>query len=109
MLFLIVLSLVNFYFDRLKLSIILIKLLIRIVFWLFTAREFALLIVFAAMVGRDRLAARLVFAGNAIEEQLARLEVVLLLRSAGLLQRFRLTVTIFTSATSLVSSHSITS
>ena len=56
----IVLSFVNFYFDRLKLSIILIELLIRIVFWFFTAVLVSwLLINFGALAGGGGLAALL--------------------------------------------------
>ena len=95
----IVLSFVNFYFDRLKLSIILIKLLIRIVFWFFTAGVFSGRIALGAVAGGGGLAALLVFARNAVEEQLPRLQLVLL-RSARL-PRFRLTVTIFSAAASL--------
>ena len=83
-------------------------LLIRIVFWFFTAGLVSGLIASGAAVGGGGLAALLRIARNAVEEQLARLQLVLL-RSARLLPRIRLTVTIFTSATSLVSSHSITS
>ena len=83
-------------------------LLIRIVFWFFTAGLVSGLIASGAAAGGGGLAALLRIARNAVEEQLARLQLVLL-RSARLLPRIRLTVTIFTSATSLVSSHSITS
>ena len=100
MLFLIVLSFVNFYFDRLKLSIILIKLLIRIVFWFFAAGLVSGLIASGAVAGGGGLAALLGIARNAVEEQLARLQLVLL-RSTGLLPCVRLTVTIFSTATSL--------
>ena len=95
------LSLVNFYFDRLKLSIILIKLLIRIVFQFFGASQITLLIAFAAMVvGKSRLllAELLIFDSHSVEEQLPRLQLVRL-RWAGLLEPIRrLTVTIFTMA-----------
>ena len=100
MLFLIVLSFVNFYFDRLKLSIILIKLLIRIVFWFFTAGVFSGRIALGAVAGGRGLAALLVFARNAVEEQLPRLQLVLL-RPARLLPRIHLTVTIFSATASL--------
>ena len=99
MLFLIVLSFVNFYFDRLKLSIILIKLLIRIVFWFFAAGLVSGLIASGAVAGGGGLAALLGIARNAVEEQLARLQLVLL--RSRLLPCIRLTVTIFSTATSL--------
>ena len=99
MLFLIVLSFVNFYFDRLKLSIILIKLLIRIVFWFFAAGLVSGLIASGAVAGGGGLAALLGIARNAVEEQLARLQLVLL--RSWLLPCIRLTVTIFSTATSL--------